>query len=114
MDPAPPLIARNRTCPCDCSGNGELVFLSCPACGTTVFLCDEIGNVFDDIHDPLKSGPLVIYRSARQRCPACGKALLSSFQFATSNQLYDIGLTDEHFTFADARVGTAVQYLRSL
>ena len=91
MPPTRPVVVRGRRCPCDCDGNGELVYLSCPRCGKVVLACDEIGNVFDNLRDPLASAPLVLWRSAGQRCPGCREVSLARFRLATEEDLIPRG-----------------------
>jgi len=109
----PPLIASGRRCPCDCDENGLLVFMSCPQCGKVVLACDEIGNVFDNLEDPFRSRPLVLWRSSHQHCPACDKVELADFVFATEEALLSSGLSDIDFELGEAASREAVRRFAS-
>jgi hypothetical protein len=105
------LIVRGRRCACDCDGNGVLVYLSCPKCEKVVLVCDEIGNVFDNIDDPLASSPLVIWRSAGQRCSGCHEVLLADFRISTEHDLTGLGLGSDEVEAGDAVVSDSVRRL---
>ncbi|MEM1209677.1 MAG: hypothetical protein AAGI54_10455 [Planctomycetota bacterium] len=88
---------KDRPCPCDCDENGVLALMCCPECGKLILVCDEIGNAFDNLQDPLDSLPLVICRSGNQRCPQCGTARLSDFLCADRQALLEGGLSLDLF-----------------
>jgi len=71
-------------------------------------ICDEIGNVFDNLKDPLNSGPLVIWRSSGQRCPTCNRALLADFQLSTESDLVALGLGSADFEVAPQGIAESV------
>jgi hypothetical protein len=106
-----PQVVRGGRCPCDCDGNGSLVYLSCPQCGKVVLVCDETGNVFDNLREPLASAPLVLWRSAGQRCPECKQIALARFQLATADELTRAGIPGEDYEAGDVRVGESVRRL---
>ncbi|MEM0914884.1 MAG: hypothetical protein AAGB29_12625 [Planctomycetota bacterium] len=84
---------KDRPCPCDCDQNGVLAVVCCPECGKLILVCDEIGNAFDNLQDPLDSLPLVIWGGTGQKCPTCGSVLLSDFPCADLQALLDGGLS---------------------
>jgi len=69
-----------------------LACLRCSDCGQVVVVCDEIGNVFDNLDDPLLSLPLVIWRSVGHKCPKCNSVLLADFAPAGLNDLARLGI----------------------
>ena len=90
-----------------------LVYLSCPPCGKVVLACDEVGNVFDNLQDPLASAPLVLWRSAGHRCPRCREVSLAAFQLATEEDLIRAGIGRDDFDAGDMRVADSVRSLAS-
>ena len=83
---------KDKRCPCDCDENGALAYLACPSCRKVVLVCDEIGNVFDNLEHPLDSLPLVIWRKTGQFCPQCSKVLLADFEAASEADLVAHGV----------------------
>lgn len=68
-------------------------------------MCDEIGNVFDNLAEPLKSkDTLVIWKSSNQVCPHCKETHLSSFVPALEAQLQELGLNDSEYEAAESHV----------
>jgi hypothetical protein len=39
-------------CPCYCGGEGLLILVTCPHCGTVMARCDEVEELIRDIHCP--------------------------------------------------------------
>lgn len=74
-------------------------------------MCDEIGNVFDNLDEPLASSPLVVWRSVQQRCPGCNEVLLADFVAATEHDLDRIGLGVNEIETGDVDVANAVRRL---
>ena len=89
------------------------MYLSCPRCGKVVLACDEIGNVFDNLREPMASAPLVLWRSASHRCPGCREVSLARFQLATEDDLTRAGVAREDFEAGDTRVADSVRRLAS-
>lgn len=89
-------MLKNSRCIC-CDGEGSLVFLSCPECFKVVLMCDEVGSIFDNLKDHRASQPLVVWKSAKQKCPCCGKAFLSDFNPATENQIKEAGISCDEY-----------------
>jgi hypothetical protein len=87
--------------------------LGCPNCDRVVLVCDEIGNVFDDLSNLLASSPLVIWRSAAQRCPGCNALPLASFIPADERQLLASGVGPEDFTPAPYGMPFSIRNLSS-
>ena len=70
-------------------------------------MCDEIGYVFDNLSNPLKSElPLVIWKSEKQKCPSCKEVYLSDFIPANENHLKIIGLISNDYEVASKQVST--------
>jgi hypothetical protein len=90
-----------------------LVYLICPGCGKLVLACDEIGNVFDNLKEPLASTPLVLWTSAGQKCPACQRISLGSFHLATEDDLSRAGVASEEYEIGDVSVSESVRRLVS-
>ena len=111
MESDHPLIVRGRRCPCDCDENGALIYLRCPGCANIILLCDEIGNVFDNLDDPLASLPLVIWRSSGQHCPGCQTVLLTNFELATDQDLTRLGIGPDKYEAGDAYVSDSFRRL---
>ena len=104
-----PLILKSESCPCDCGGNGVLVFLACPNCEAVILACDEIGNAFDNLDNPLVSNPLVLWREARQYCPACSAAMLADFRLATENDLERCSVSGDRIASAGLAVAQSIR-----
>ena len=103
-------FVRDKRCPCDCDGNGQLMYIACPGCGKILLVCTEIGNVFDNLSDPLQSDePLVIWRISNQVCPGCRQEKLSDFIAATEEQLQAIGLKISDYEIGDS---SSIEYLK--
>jgi hypothetical protein len=85
----------------------------CPACSHVLLVCDEIGNVFDNLADPLASAPLVIWRSVGQMCPQCKAVLLADFGWATQDDLINRGLGRDDYEVADPGVDRSIRHLAS-
>lgn len=102
---------RGLDCPCQCGGNGFLVFYACPGCNAIVLVCDELGNVFDNLKDPKNSTPLVIWRSTGQNCSKCEVSKIADFQAATQEQLLAYGFEATEFELADLSSVGRIAYL---
>jgi uncharacterized protein YbaR (Trm112 family) len=103
-------IVKNKRCPCDCGGNGVLAYLVCPQCRKVVLVCDEIGNVFDDLSVVLNSAPLVLWRSSGQLCPKCSNVLLADFEAASEADLLACHVNLDTIEAADDQVQRSVKH----
>ncbi len=98
-------VVKNKPCPCDCDGNGQLLYISCSSCNCILLMCDEIGNIFDNLMSPLNSKDhLVIWRSSKQVCPQCKEVLLSNFVPATESLLKQISTEEFNYEVAGKNV----------
>ena len=80
---------KNKRCPCAGGCEGSLLFITCPKCGNTVLVCDEVGTVFPNPHN-LDEGP---YRSWLEMdvCFKCNDVLLSKFVNSSAEDIQKIG-----------------------
>ncbi len=84
-----------QRCPCFCGGEGFLVFITCPSCASVVLVCDEVGTVFTNPKNLQEKSWLSWLEL--DRCPRCTLALLSTFEYATSDQIRACGFTNSEF-----------------
>ena len=80
---------RNERCTC-CDGQGELVFSTCPTCGSVVLVCAEIGTVFD-IHERHAGSVLGDSVAAQDVCAKCRTSRYSDFRSATADEILALG-----------------------
>src|SRR5688500_13008612 len=84
---------RKPRCPCDCcEGEGFIIILCCPNCGTLFGGCDEVESLIVDLHAPKEfSEP---YRIESVLCPACHRAKYTDFVWATLDEIRGAGFSE--------------------
>jgi hypothetical protein len=92
MDITRPTWRMRLRCPCYCGGEGFLQFITCPSCGWTTVVCDEVGEVFRDPHK-LDKDFVGTWWSETDVCPHCSNALLKDFRDATDIEIQALGFT---------------------
>jgi hypothetical protein len=70
---------------CPCCGQGQPLFVACPACGTVSLQCAELGTFFPDPRN------LQAQLSSASMCPACSKVPIVDFVSASSGQIQSAG-----------------------
>ncbi|KAB8142216.1 hypothetical protein F8S13_14585 [Chloroflexia bacterium SDU3-3] len=85
----PPEWHLRERCPC-CTGQGELLFIACPACGGVLLVCDEIGLVYPAASSVGAWTGLSWLED--DRCPSCDKVRLADFPPASSDQILALGI----------------------
>jgi hypothetical protein len=85
----PPEWHLRERCPC-CTGQGELLFIACPACSAVMLVCDEIGLVYTNVRN-LSVRPNISWLG-NDRCPRCDKVRLADFPPASSDQILALGI----------------------
>lgn len=78
-------------CPCYCGGEGMLVLVACPACGTVMGRCDEVEELIRDVRNPTFDPEQSICHSD-VLCPVCEAAPYGQFRAATDPELRALGL----------------------
>src|SRR5215813_9783107 len=100
MEIGPPYFRlKGRRCPCDCGGEGSLVFISCPSCHHVALACDEIGTVFPNPRDLSRAscGSWLLASGSRANCPGCDKAPLTEFWYSTGDEVQSIGFLPSEY-----------------
>lgn len=82
-----------RNCPCDCGGEGKLLFITCPKCSHISLACTETGSIFPNIKilttDSLKEeGDL---------CVSCRSKAFAEFNNATADQIALAGVQQNEY-----------------
>lgn len=91
-----PVIALSKVrCEC-CSGQGALCFYSCPNCGHTALICDEVGTVFLNPKD-LNSAKYGGMDDPSCICPSGDSVHISQFMPSRHDQVLALGFTQEEF-----------------
>jgi rRNA maturation protein Nop10 len=82
---------------CPVCGQGRLLFLTCPTCGTTILVCDEEGSVFPNPKDlsQQESWPCDPWVSTVTKCPHCGKE--GKFSFSTGEEIQKLGFSQNQY-----------------
>lgn len=88
-------------CPCYCGGEGMLILVACPACGTVMGRCDEVEELIRDVRHPSFDSEQSICHP-EDLCPACGAAQYGQFRAATELELRALGLPPASYRRWDA------------
>ena len=86
-------ILTEPRCPCYCGGEGMLVLVACPACGTIMGRCDEVEELIRDVRNPAFDPDQSICHPDVP-CPVCQAVPYGQFRAATESELWAIGLSD--------------------
>lgn len=81
-------------CPCYCGGEGFLVLVACPSCGTVMGPCDEVAELIRNVRRPTFDHDQSICHPEIP-CPVCHAVPYGQFRAATLEELQAIGLTGE-------------------
>jgi hypothetical protein len=84
-------ILTEPQCPCYCGGEGMLVLVACPGCGTVMGRCDEVEELIRDVRTPAFDHQQSI-RHPEVPCPVCQAAPYGQFRAATEAELQALGL----------------------
>jgi hypothetical protein len=94
--PAGHFYLTSARCPCYCGGEGLILLVACPTCGTVVGRCDEVDELIRDVRNPhFDSEESVCYPD--QPCPLCGEGRYGDFRPATAAELLALGLRRTEF-----------------
>lgn len=92
------LTAYELNWKCPCCDQGELVFISCPTCNTTVLVCTELNDVWDikghTVDDCLGEG-LGGYDG--DFCHTCKKTPYVEFRDTLPEEIRRLGFTEDQF-----------------
>lgn len=89
-------VLTKPPCPCYCGGEGMLILVACPACGTVMGRCDEVEELIRDVRNP-EFAPALSICHPEVPCPACQAAPYGQFRAATEAELQALGLPgDRH------------------
>jgi hypothetical protein len=83
-----PVWRSQQSCPC-CE-QGGLAFATCPHCGHTVLICEEVGSVFP-ARAELSSEPLGDLDDESLTCPSCHRVAVAQFRDTTVTELNQLG-----------------------
>ncbi len=83
-------------CPCYCGGEGMLVLIACPACGTVMGRCDEVEELIRDVRNPAFDPELSICHP-EVPCPICQTAPYGHFRAATEAELRALELPNSRY-----------------
>lgn len=89
-------VLINPRCPCYCGGEGSLVLVACPACGTVMCRCDEVEELIQDVLNPTFDPELSI-NQPDVPCPVCQSVPNGQFRAATEADLQNVGLPASRF-----------------
>lgn len=89
-------ILTQPRCPCYCGGEGSLVLVACPACGTVMGRCDEVEELIRDVRSPAFDPENNICHPGVP-CPECQSVLYGQFRAATEKELLALGLPRARF-----------------
>ena len=84
-------ILTEPACPCYCGGQGLLVLVACPACGTVMGSCDEVEELIRDVRNP-SFDPDQSINHPEVPCPVCQAVPYGQFRAATDEELRALGL----------------------
>ncbi len=85
-----------HSCPCYCGGEGLLLLVSCPQCGSVMARCDEVDELIRDVHAPQYVGEESICYPD-QLCPRCGRARYGDFDPADEAGIRASGLREGEY-----------------
>ena len=92
MEIRQPQWQLRRVCPvCE---QGGLVLVACPECSHVAVICDEEGLGFQNVRT---IAPEWAVDPESVQCRQCGRALLSAFRDATSDQILSAGLSPTEY-----------------
>jgi hypothetical protein len=83
-------------CPCYCGGEGGLVLVACPSCGTVMGRCDEVEELIRDVRNPTFDPDQSICHPD-DPCPFCHATPYGQFRAAAEAELKALGLPKGSF-----------------
>jgi hypothetical protein len=89
-------VLTEPSCPCYCGGQGMLVLVACPACGTVMGRCDEVEELIRDVLHPAFDPELSICHP-EVPCPICQSVSYGQFRAASEEELRALGLPSERY-----------------
>jgi hypothetical protein len=89
-------ILTKPHCPCYCGGQGVLVLIACPACGTVMGRCDEVWELIRDVLTPVFD-PEQSITEPETPCPVCQAVPYGQFRAATKAELQALGLRPSRY-----------------
>lgn len=83
-------------CPCYCGGEGMLILVACPSCGTVMGRCDEVEELIRDVTSPTFD-PEEGICDPQTPCPVCRAIPYGQFRAATEPELRAMGLSPSQY-----------------
>lgn len=89
-------ILTDPRCPCYCGGEGGLVLVACPSCGTVMGRCDEVEELIRDVRNPAFDAERSICHPD-EPCPVCHAIAYGHFRAATVDELRALGFRTSQY-----------------
>lgn len=89
-------ILTKPRCPCYCGGEGMLILVACPACGSVMGRCDEVEELIRDVRNPAFDPDHSICHPDVP-CPVCHAVVYGQFRAASETELEALGLPRTHY-----------------